>query len=55
MELLIEFFTTRYPNDDAQELADMVAAIHPEGSYKASLKAQYAPEFIAWLVANGHA
>ena len=53
MELLIEFFTTRYPNDDADELTDMMMR-QPEGSRELELKLQYGPEFVAWLVANGH-
>ena len=53
MGLLIEFFATFYKDDCPLELADMMMR-QPEGSRELELKLQYGPEFIAWLVANGH-
>ena len=55
MGLLIEFFATFYKDECPLELADMMMEAQSEGSRELERKLKYGPEFIAWLVEQGHA
>ena len=49
MELLTQYFSETYANDNPEELVELVASIQEPGTRDYDLKLQYIAEFRAWL------
>ena len=49
MELLTQYFSETYGDEDSSKLSDLVASVQTPGTDDYNLKMQYVAEFRAWL------